>query len=101
MGESKRHRPLVRVRREEEDTIAAPEGWPPDARVVAVVGVLDLDHVGTERTEDLGAVRARERGCHVDDAQACERELVHAAELTRTSAHTASTRRQPILSEAV
>src|SRR6266542_466728 len=97
--EPKRHRPLVRVCRQEEDTILAPEGWPPDARVVAVIGVLDLDHLGTEGAEDLGAVRARERGRHVDDAQACERELVHGADLTRTSADTAFTWRRPIASE--
>src|SRR4029079_16715003 len=50
-----------------------PEGRPPGAAVVARIGALDLDHVGTERGQDLGAVRAGDGGRDVEHAHAGER----------------------------
>ena len=64
---------LARVRGEVRGALAVPERRPPGTGVVATLRVLDLDDVGSERTEDQGCVRARERGRQIEDADAVER----------------------------
>src|SRR5439155_15382737 len=53
--------------------------WPPCATVVARVRSLHLHHVGAERGEDLGAVRARDRRRHVEHAHSREWLMLHGA----------------------
>jgi hypothetical protein len=61
-----RDRPLAGVHGEEHRALAVPERRAPGARFVADGRRLDLDHVRSERREDLRAVRAGERRRHVD-----------------------------------
>src|SRR5205085_10074089 len=59
--EVERERPLPGVRGEEEDARPARVLGAPCAGLVASAGMLDLDHVGAERAQDLRAVGAGER----------------------------------------
>ncbi len=76
--EGQPERALARVRREEHRPLAVPERRAPGARVVARVRPLDLDDVGAQRSQDLRAVRARDRRRHVEHARPLERP-VHGA----------------------
>ena len=77
IGKPQRDRPLARVRAQKHRPGAVDERRAPRARVVAAVRSLDLDHVRTERAQDLGAVGPGERGRDVEHAQAGEREEAH------------------------
>ena len=92
VAERERERALAGVRREEHRSLAVPERRPPGAAVVAGVGPLDLDHVGAERGEDLGAVRPGDRGGDVEHANAVERGERHRS---ASSPFTVSARMQP------
>ncbi len=70
-------RALPRVDREEHRALSVPERWAPSAPVVTRVRPLDLYDVGTERSENLGAVRPGDRRRDVDDAHAFERTERH------------------------
>jgi hypothetical protein len=63
-------RALARVRGEEEHAPAGRELRPPGPRLVASSRMLHLDDVRSERADDLRAVRAGERGAHVDHPDA-------------------------------
>ena len=68
-----RERTLVAIDAEKIGRLAADEGWPPGAGVVAGAGRLDLDDVGAHVAEHHGAQRASEDAREIDDAQAGER----------------------------
>src|SRR5207302_1619059 len=65
---------LVEVRCVEHHARAFPERRPPGARFVAALGVLDLDNIRAERSQDLRTVGPRERARHVDDPHSFQRQ---------------------------
>src|SRR5204862_2633863 len=62
-----RKRALVQVRGVEHDARVLPKRRTPGPRLVAALGMFDLDHVGTEGAEDLRTVGPSQRARHVDD----------------------------------
>src|SRR5579871_5619203 len=64
---------LVGVRRQEHRARPLEGRRAPRARLVAGARRLDLDHLGAERAEHLGAERPGVRRRHVDDPNAVER----------------------------
>ena len=65
-----RDRALAQVDRVERAAGALQKGRAPAARIVAALGPLDLDHVGAEVREDLGAVGPRQILRDLDHADA-------------------------------
>ena len=60
--------PLAAVHGEEVRASSVHKGRAPAAGVVALAGLLDLDHVGARVREGLGAIRPGEDAGEVDDA---------------------------------
>ena len=52
---------------------AAQEGWPPFPGVIPSNGVLDLDDLGSEVTQDHGAVGPGKNTAQIQDADAVKR----------------------------
>ena len=72
-------RALAGVRREEHHAPPGEELRPPGPSLVAALRVLDLDDIGSERAQDLRAVRAGQRRRHVDHLDPRERPELHCA----------------------
>ena len=85
VGEVEGERALAGVRRQEEHSVLAPGGWAPAPGLVAPVGTLDLDDVGAEHAQDLGAVRPRERAAQIEDADPGERLERHGRIISKPS----------------
>ena len=66
-------RPLVAIGGVEHQRGIVDEGRSPHPRIVAAIGLLDLDHVGAHVGEDGAGQRACERLAHLDHLDACKR----------------------------
>ena len=75
-------RALPRVRREEHHAAAGEELGAPGARLVAALGMLDLDDVGAERARASRCSRARQRRGDVHHLDPRERPELHRREPT-------------------
>ena len=73
---------LVSVEQQEEEAVCVRPVAHVAAGDIATLGFLELDHVGAEKTQDLGASRSRLVVRHVDDANVRQR-LIHVVCLRR------------------
>ena len=89
--EVQRERPLARVGGEEDRAFSIHERRPPLARLVPTLRVLDLDHLGPERGQDLRAIRPRERVGEVEDAESRKRLERHTLTIWAPSSRAMST----------
>jgi hypothetical protein len=80
LGDIEGQRTLVAIGGEEIGALAGflavgagQERWAPAAGVVAGAGPLDLDHIGAEVAQQLGAAGSRQHAGEIEDPQAVER----------------------------
>src|SRR5262245_26407634 len=73
LGEVERHALLAPVEGHEEMAFAGAARARALARVVAAVGILDLDHLGAHVGQDLCAHGSRDHAGEIDDADSAER----------------------------
>ena len=79
LGDVAGHRPLVAVRTQIVSSLGSvlplgifQKGWPPGAGVVTRAGALNLDDVGPQVGQSLGAPGARQNAGEVENADAVE-----------------------------